>query len=64
MAKSKGKKKGCGCGESEDEKGDHSSQYGEFIPTYFQWISPEIQKERAEFLAELGKDTIPRFPNR
>lgn len=39
--------------EKENQYGNHKTT-GEFIPTYFGWISPDDQKKRAE---ELDKKT-------
>jgi hypothetical protein len=36
------------------EKNNKNKKYGEFIPTYFSWISLDEQKKRAE---ELNKST-------
>lgn len=31
------------------------SKYGEFVATYFAWISPEKQKQKAEELTKITK---------
>ena len=43
--------------EYETEIGEDATKYGEFISTYFAWIPPEKQKQRAE---ELDKNTKKR----
>lgn len=37
------------------EVGEDSTKYGEFISTYFAWISLPDQKERTEELQEMTK---------
>ena len=34
----------------DEEVGEDATEYGEFISTYFAWIPPEKQKERAKEL--------------
>lgn len=34
----------------DEEIGEDATEYGEFISTYFAWIPPEKQKERAKEL--------------
>ena len=47
---------------SEDElKKENTTKYGEFMSSYFKWITPEEQKEKAKKLAQLG--TVPKCPN-
>lgn len=36
-----------------DEKQNNTTKYGEFISTYFAWISLPIQKEKAEKMANM-----------
>lgn len=36
---------------------DENKKYGEFIPTYFAWMSLDEQKKRAEELNNIGKKT-------
>lgn len=38
----------------EDEIAEDATEYGEFISSYFAWIPPEKQKQRAD---ELDKNT-------
>ena len=38
------------------EVGEDASKYGEFISSYFAWISLAKQKERAEHLEEVTKE--------
>lgn len=38
------------------ELSEDSTQYGEFISSFFSWIPRTEQKERAERLENLGKD--------
>ena len=40
----------------EVEVGEDASKYGEFISSYFAWISLAKQKERAEHLEEVTKE--------
>lgn len=37
------------------EKGEDGTKYGEFISSFFGWITPKHQKEKAEELEKLGK---------
>lgn len=37
------------------EVGEDATQYGEFISSYFAWISLPNQKEKAEELADMTK---------
>ena len=39
----------------EPEVGEDSTKYGEFISTYFAWISLPEQKEKAKRLQEITK---------
>ena len=41
----------------EDEIAEDATEYGEFISSYFAWIPPEKQKQRAD---ELDKNTKKR----
>ena len=36
-------------------KDKDKTKYGEFVPTYFSWISPEFQKERAKEMNNMTK---------
>ena len=38
------------------EIGEDATKYGEFISSFFGWITPKHQKERAEELENLGKE--------
>lgn len=42
--------------EMQVEVGEDTSKYGEFISSYFAWISLAKQKERAEHLEEVTKE--------
>lgn len=42
--------------EQKYEVGEDSTKYGEFISSYFAWISLPNQKERAEELNNMTKD--------
>ncbi len=33
---------------------EDATQYGEFVPSFDVWVTPEKQKEMAEYLEELG----------
>ena len=37
------------------EVGEDATQYGEFVSSYFAWVPPAKQKERAEELNEMTK---------
>ena len=43
---------------------EDTTKYGEFMSSYFKWITPEEQKEKAKKLAQLGtplkKRSVPR----
>lgn len=41
--------------ESSEEVGEDSTKYGEFISTYFAWISLPDQKEKVEELENVTK---------
>ena len=38
------------------ESGEDATKYGEFVSSFFGWITPKHQKERAEELEKLGKE--------
>lgn len=42
----------------DEEIGEDATEYGEFISSYFAWISPEKQKERAKELQNMTKKEI------
>lgn len=37
------------------EVGEDATKYGEFISTYFAWVSPAEQKEKVEELEDMTK---------
>jgi len=37
------------------EYGEDATKYGEFVSSYFGWISPEEQKKKAEKLENITK---------
>ena len=37
------------------ESGEDATKYGEFVSSFFGWITPKHQKEKAEELENLGK---------
>lgn len=39
-------------------KKENTTQYGEFISSYFSWITPEAQKKRGEELENISKNKI------
>ncbi len=41
----------------DEEIGEDATEYGEFISTYFAWIPPEKQKERAKELHNMTNNT-------
>ena len=40
---------------------EDTTKYGEFMSSYFKWITPEEQKEKAKKLAQLG--TVTNCPD-
>lgn len=42
--------------QSHPEVGEDATQYGEFVSSYFAWISLPDQKKKAEELAKMTKD--------
>ena len=38
------------------EVGEDATQYGEFVSSYFEWISLPKQKEKAEELSKMTKE--------
>ena len=41
---------------SEDElKKENTTKYGEFVSSYFEWITPDEQRQKAKELEQLGK---------
>lgn len=42
----------------DEEIGEDATEYGEFISSYFAWIPPEKQKERAKELQNMTKKEI------
>ena len=38
------------------EIGEDATQYGEFVSSYFAWVPPAKQKERADELNEMTKN--------
>ena len=38
-----------------NKKEKHQTKYGEFIPTYFGWMSRDEQKEKADELDKMTK---------
>lgn len=38
-----------------DERIEDTTQYGEFISSFHQWITPEKQREKARHLAQVTK---------
>ena len=41
---------------SSKEKGEDATQYGEFVSSFFGWISPEEQKEQTHKLENITKE--------
>ena len=39
-----------------DERIEDTTQYGEFISSFHQWITPEKQREKARYLAQVTKN--------
>ena len=35
---------------------EDSTQYGEFVPSFDVWITPDKQREMAEYLEQLGEE--------
>lgn len=40
----------------DDKEIEDSTKYGEFVSSYFAWLTLDGQKERAESLAEMTKE--------
>ena len=38
------------------QKGEDATKYGEFVASYFDWITPKYQKEKADKLENIGKN--------
>ena len=36
-------------------KKEDTTKYGEFVSSYFEWITPDEQKQKAKELEQLGK---------
>ena len=45
------------------ETGEDATKYGEFVSSFFGWITPKHQKERAEELEKLGKQKSWKLVN-
>ncbi len=39
---------------TQPEVGEDATKYGEFVSSYFAWLTPERQKKRAEDLKDAG----------
>ena len=37
------------------EAGEDATKHGEFVSSYFGWVTPKQQKEKAEKLEKIGK---------
>ena len=37
------------------ETGEDATKYGEFVSSYFGWVTPKQQKEKAEKLEKIGR---------
>ena len=37
------------------EDKEDTTKYGEFVSSYFEWITPDEQKQKAKELEQLGK---------
>ncbi len=44
------------------EVGEDATQYGEFVSSYFAWISLPKQKEKAEELSKMTKENRHQMP--
>lgn len=42
-----------------DERIEDVTMYGEFIASFDQWMTPDIQRNRARHLAEVTKEISP-----
>ncbi len=42
-----------------DERIEDVTMYGEFISSFDQWMTPDKQRERARYLAEVTKEISP-----
>lgn len=47
-----------------DERVEDVTMYGEFIASFDQWMTPDRQKERARYLAEITEETSPDIKNK
>ena len=52
----KEKKKKCGVEQAVSEVGEDSTKYGEFISSYFAWVTLPEQKEKVEELQNMRKN--------
>ncbi len=41
--------------QNKKEKGEDATKYGEFVSSFFTWITPKIQRNRAEELQNTTK---------
>ncbi|OPZ91094.1 MAG: hypothetical protein BWY74_02079 [Firmicutes bacterium ADurb.Bin419] len=47
-----------------DERIEDVTMYGEFISSFDQWMTPDRQKNRARYLAEVTEETSPDIKNK
>lgn len=47
-----------------DERIEDGTMYGEFVASFDQWMTPDRQKERARYLAEVTKEISPDVKNK
>lgn len=47
-----------------DERVEDVTMYGEFIASFDQWMTPDIQRERARHLEEVTKEITPETKNK
>jgi hypothetical protein len=40
-----------------NNKGDNATKYGEFVSSYFAWLSPSEQKKRGQKLQDITKNS-------
>ena len=41
--------------DKKEHKKEDTTKYGEFVSSYFEWITPDEQRQKAKELEQLGK---------
>lgn len=47
-----------------DERIEDVTMYGEFVSSFDQWMTPDRQKKKAEYLEEVTKELSPEVKNK